>query len=350
MSDGIEWAKLFVDLPRHPKLLELEEILERDAGGDGCGPLCWHRACLGLVVELYLYCAEFARDGVIKLNDRAFARILHYDDEPKVLVESLVQAGFLEPAGDGEKRVHGFADRNAAVRTSAERTRKWRARHGGVTECHGDVTVTVQNQSQSQKENKRREESESDARAGIHDGIEVGTEGRTADGTGSPAPSQAGPGGPAADVADEVVRQLLQAAEAARCPSASDTMRRHVVALLARGITASRIMLYLRSPEAQGRTVNDWQDHFRGPECVPPGATHYHQAPPPPPPRDDAAQEAAIAKLASPRDQARARRLLGKLVEVAAPAEESEEDRRRRMVAAVAAVAAPAGGSEAGAA
>lgn len=64
---------------------------------------------------------------------------------------------------------------------------------------------------------------------------------------------------------DEVLRSLFQTATmVSKCPSKEDTIRKHLIALRARSdVGSEKLLTYLNSPEAQGMTVNDWQDHFK---------------------------------------------------------------------------------------
>jgi len=65
---------------------------------------------------------------------------------------------------------------------------------------------------------------------------------------------------------DEVMRQLLQAASVAKCPTAPDVQRRHLEALRVReDVGAQRLLEYLASPEAQGVGVFEWGRAFDRP-------------------------------------------------------------------------------------
>ena len=63
---------------------------------------------------------------------------------------------------------------------------------------------------------------------------------------------------------EELIRQLLKKAKAAICPSQENTQRKHIEALVARSdVGAQKLEQYLMSPDARGKTVNDWADKFK---------------------------------------------------------------------------------------
>lgn len=63
---------------------------------------------------------------------------------------------------------------------------------------------------------------------------------------------------------DMTVHNLMQLARQAKCPNNDSVQRKHIEALIARvDVGSIKLEAYLMSPEARGRDVFAWGDHFK---------------------------------------------------------------------------------------
>ena len=124
---GLPWIKVYADLPDHPKSLDLGVFLEN--------PLAW-----GHVLQLWLWCSRFARDGRVP---RAHAeRAAGWNGERGRFICAAVTAGFLEDDLDDKEHliVHDWdvtqqahlekAERDAAQKAQKRRAPKARQKRG----------------------------------------------------------------------------------------------------------------------------------------------------------------------------------------------------------------------------
>ena len=122
---ALPWIKLHTSLPRHPKSIALAEYL----GVEKAWPY---------VVELWLWCAEFAPSGCIEGDpDGVAAKVARAAGWPRSkaadLVDGLVAAGFVDRLADGRcgVQVHDWDEHQLShlekAKKDADRKRKLRA-------------------------------------------------------------------------------------------------------------------------------------------------------------------------------------------------------------------------------
>lgn len=205
----VEWHGT---IPNHYKTKRLMKILECDK----------HKA-VGILGCLVAWAIENRPGGRFKRDLVAIGA--EWEGDPEQLVKAMVKAGWLDEVDRDEIEMHDWEDV----------TRGYRKARADAARKRYDRSATVRGLSVAERS---------------------GTEESAA-----PNPS------PLKNVTspeEEVERQFLQLAEMAHCPSKPDTQRLHIRALRKRlDVGAQKLDEYLRSKDAIGKTVNDWEDHFK---------------------------------------------------------------------------------------
>ena len=248
------WIELHQSLRDHPKLLRL-------ASAVGSSDPDLVRAKLE---NLWLWCLDYAESGALRcLSAHEIAIASRWPGDEAVWQRSLIECGWLDKrdggAGGYTLHVHDwqeFAGRLIDRRNekrNATRERVTRYRMTRVTPCNAPTVPypTVPNLTNQREEGTPPTPSFSLSENSDQESQDLREELKEA----LAQPVSLNPG-------DEVIRQLMQKARLAKCPSKPDTIRRHLEALVGR-FGAKSIEEYLCAQETLGKTVNDWQEDLR---------------------------------------------------------------------------------------
>lgn len=136
------WIESHQTLKEHPKVYLLMDFLSVS-----------RPSAVGHLHLFWWWCVDYAPEGSLKHNDSTIARAAEWSGEPKLFVESLIKAGFLDRANGG-LTVHDWAEfrlhydlalhkKEVQREQVRERVRKFRSGNAPVTQCNAP---TIPNQ------------------------------------------------------------------------------------------------------------------------------------------------------------------------------------------------------------
>lgn len=156
MAQACIYVKCFDSIREHPKMYALSEALKIP-----------DYAAIGIIMGVSLWGARNTKDGEITgIPPRAIADAIHWKKKPEILLQALVNCGFIDKTEDGRSFLHEFAEYGGkleeARQKSSERVKAFRERKKG--ECNDYVTVTEPLQKRTcngyPKEKEKEEEEE----------------------------------------------------------------------------------------------------------------------------------------------------------------------------------------------
>lgn len=217
------------------------------------------REAVGIIGCLSSWAIQYRPGGII---ERGLVKVaVEWEGDGEKLVKALIESGWLDISEDPKKvAVHDWKDITSGYRKAradaARKRREYReSLHGDSTEgsesLHGDSTES----------RARRAPRGTNGTNGTERAERSGEE----EGSGADAPPA--PSSPVQELKeffgpeDEVQRQLLRAAQTAKCPNNPDTIRRHNTAWTAR-VGGERVLQIWMDPWTPGKTVVEIQDHF----------------------------------------------------------------------------------------
>ena len=121
-------AKMKRGAPRHPKTLALASILKTK-----------RHSAVGLLEMLWHFAAEFAHEGDIgKFSDASIAAALDWDGASSILIDALIETGWVERCRCHRLRIHDWPDH---ADQTVERILK--RKNKGFLECYDKTSIKL---------------------------------------------------------------------------------------------------------------------------------------------------------------------------------------------------------------
>lgn len=156
MAQACIYVKCFDSIREHPKMYALSEALKIP-----------DYAAIGIIMGVSLWGARNTKDGEITgIPPRAIADAIHWKKKPEILIQALVDCGFIDKSENGRSFLHEFAEYGGKLEEARQKSRESSAayRTKKNSSCDHDVTITSSSPScqcdHDLKEEEKEEEEE----------------------------------------------------------------------------------------------------------------------------------------------------------------------------------------------
>lgn len=156
MAQACIYVKCFDSIREHPKMYALSEALKIP-----------DYAAIGIIMGVSLWGARNTKDGEITdIPPRAIADAIHWKKKPEILLQALVDCGFIDKTNDGRTFLHEFAEYGGKLEEARQKSRESSAAYRTKKNASRDHDVTIIDTSPSYpcdhdlKEEEKEEEEE----------------------------------------------------------------------------------------------------------------------------------------------------------------------------------------------